>query len=159
MKSSLNSIIGTVFARLGGILIGFMSLLFVIDIILRRFFNRPLSWTYEIFELMLLLVFFIATVVASVDGRHVSIDMLTSQFGSGLRKTVLKITDLITILFLLLIGSRGVIDGLQSSKINDTTGALGIPYYPFYFLMAFCLTVAGLVMLVGLFKRRSKGNR
>lgn len=63
-------------ACLGGILLGFAVIIKFCDIILRYFFNRPLTWDIEVTEYILFAVAFFGTAWLLKQGGHVRIDLL-----------------------------------------------------------------------------------
>jgi TRAP-type C4-dicarboxylate transport system permease small subunit len=145
-------------AHLGAIVLGIMTLLIFVDVTLRRFFNRPLAYSFELIELMLAVVFFVAVIYTSNEDRHVSIDLLTSRLSSGAQKTIDMVMDFISAALFLLIGWVGFNDGIQSREINEMTGILRIHHYPFYFFMALCFAIAGVAILIKVFRKTSSGK-
>lgn len=63
-------------AYLGGILLGCAVIIKFCDIILRYFFNRPLTWDIEITEYVLFAVAFFGAAWLLREGGHVRIDVL-----------------------------------------------------------------------------------
>ena len=56
-----------------------MVLLVVVDITLRRFFNSPLSWSFEVIEVLLVIVVFFTVAYCCITKGHISVDLLTSR--------------------------------------------------------------------------------
>ena len=63
-------------AYLGGILLGCAIIIKFCDIILRYFFNKPLTWDIEITEYVLFCVAFFGAAWLLREGGHVRIDVL-----------------------------------------------------------------------------------
>jgi C4-dicarboxylate transporter DctQ subunit len=77
-------------AFLGGILLGCAIIIKFCDIILRYFFNKPLTWDIEITEYILFCVAFFGAAWLLREGGHVRIDILDNLL-SEKRKTYLHL--------------------------------------------------------------------
>jgi TRAP-type C4-dicarboxylate transport system permease small subunit len=151
----LNKVLTFVCARIGDlatIIIIPMGVLIVLAIILRRFFNSPLTFSYEIVQLSFSLIVFSAIAFTTSVGRHISIDVLTSRFSASYQRIVLICTDSLSAILFGLIGWRNIVHGVRVWERGSVTGILEIPYYPFYFFAAFCCILAGLAILSSIIK-------
>ncbi|MDP2916793.1 MAG: TRAP transporter small permease, partial [Dehalococcoidia bacterium] len=70
--------LGWWFNGAGAAILALMMGLVTVDVCLRFFFNRPLSGTYEIVELMMAVLVFGALAYTAIKKSHISIDAVTS---------------------------------------------------------------------------------
>lgn len=127
-----------------------MVLLVAVDVILRRLFNKPLSFSFELLEILLVAVVFFAVVYTTNLQRHISVDVLVSRFPPKIQTITNRVTDFITVVLFGLIGWRSIIQATLVRDIGHVTGVLEIPLYPFLYVIAFCSIMAGLILLVNL---------
>ena len=111
-------------------------LLTVSDIILRRFFNSPLPYSFELIEITLVVVAYSYIVFTTSKARHISVDTLTSRFPSLVRKRLRNMGDFITIILFGLIGWQSIVQGIHLHEMGQTTAILHIPKFPFQFVIA-----------------------
>lgn len=124
-----------------------MVLLVVTDVILRRFFNSPLSFTLELVEIMLTVVVFFAVAYTATQRSHVSIDVLVSRFPLRAQTIIEAALCIISVGLFSTIARGSLIYGMQISRIGLETGILGIPLYPFAFVVASGSILLALVLL------------
>lgn len=120
--------------------------LIIADIVLRRIFNSPLTFSYEIISLGLLVIVFSSICYATEQGRHVSIDLLTAKFPQKFRIILQYIIDCICAIFFLILAWRSIKYGSIIKEMGTTSGTIGIPLYPFYYFMAICSALIGVTI-------------
>ena len=74
------------FSDIGMIVLLGMMVLIIVDIILRRVFSRPISWSYEVISEFLVIVVFLTLSYCTSQKRHVSIDAIVTRFPQKLAK-------------------------------------------------------------------------
>jgi len=137
--------------RIGNIgMVVFMALALLMgaDVILRRLFNSPLSFSFELIELMLVIVFLFSLTYCTRVQRHVSIDLFVSRFPPGVRRATDLVTDIITMILFGLACWRIIIQGIHIWELQQTTLLLKIPFYPFLFIAAFGCILSSLNLLI-----------
>ena len=125
-----------------------MVLLTVVDVILRRFFNSPLAWSFEFMQLGLVIVVWSAVLYSTSKERHISIDVLVARFPAKARRLFRVAFDLVSALVLLLIGWQSIIYAMVQEARHQVTVMLGIPTFPFVSIVALGAILAGLMLLV-----------
>jgi TRAP-type C4-dicarboxylate transport system permease small subunit len=133
-----------------------MGLLVVTDVILRRLFNSPISWTLEVIEVMLTVVVFFTVAYCAVTRGHISVDVLTSRLppkGRAIVNVIGCFLGIILFGFMTWCSIRSAIEDLASHR---TTGIVHIPIYPFVFVVAFGSILLVLVLLAQLLHSFSK---
>jgi TRAP-type C4-dicarboxylate transport system permease small subunit len=149
IKSTWNrmaSITG-ILEKLGSYVLVGMVLLTSADIMLRRFFDSPFPFTYEVTEYLLVVVAWSYIAFTTSKGRHVSVDTLTSHFPKNVRRVTLYIGDFITVILLALICWQNVLQGMNVYSVKTTSAILHIPKYPFQYWVAFAAALACLMFL------------
>jgi TRAP-type C4-dicarboxylate transport system permease small subunit len=87
--------IAGILEKFGSYVLVAMVLLTSTDIFLRKFFNSPLPFSFELTEFLLVVVAWCYIAFTTSQGRHVSVDTVTSHFKPRARKVTLLIGDLI----------------------------------------------------------------
>ena len=145
-RSTFSAVASSV-EKFGSTIIMAMVLLTVTDIILRRFFNSPLPFSFELTEFLLVVVAYCYIAYTTSIGRHISVDTITSHFPQVTRKRVRTAGDFITIILFGLIAWQNVLQGMNVLKLGTTTAILHIPKFPFQFIVAIGSALACLVLL------------
>lgn len=127
-----------------------MVLLVVTDIILRRFFNSPLSWSLEAVEFMLVIVVFFSVAYCAIKDSHVSIDVLVARFPATTRKIIDIFTHILGIALFFFMTWGVIMSGITQWKGGYITGILPVPVYPFLFVIALGSAMLALVLLMQL---------
>jgi len=128
--------IAGVIEKFGSTVLAAMMLLTVSDIILRRFFNSPLPYSFELVEVLLVVVAYSYIVYTTTNSRHISVDTVTSHFPSLIRKRLRTIGDFITIILFGLIGWQSITQGIHLYEMGQTTAILHLPKFPFQLVLA-----------------------
>jgi TRAP-type C4-dicarboxylate transport system permease small subunit len=127
-----------------------MGLLIVADVILRRFFNSPLSWTFEVIEVMLTVVVFFTLAYCAVKRGHIAVDVLTSRLSAKAQAIVDIVACFLGVVLFVFMAYCSILSALQEKTIHRMTGLLQIPIYPFVFVVAFGSILLALVLLIQL---------
>ena len=127
-----------------------MVLLIVVDIVLRRFFNSPLSWSLEVVQVMLVVVVFFSVAYCAVRGGHVNIDVLIARFPARLQAAVDIVTSLFGIAVFGVMCWASVGSAQHYMEVHRVTGILPIPIYPFVLAVALGSLLMTLAVLVHL---------
>jgi len=131
---------------IGAIVLMAMVLLVVVDVTLRRAFNSPLPFSFELIGIMLVVVVFCFVAYSTATGRHVSIDVLVARFSPKVRSRTDLCTDFLSAVLFGLIGWQSIVQGIHIWDAGVETGILNIPHYPFLFIVAFGSIVASLAV-------------
>ncbi len=90
----LNDYVGNIF----GIIIVFLVILTVMEVILRKFFNSPTIWSFEVLKQLFALYFMITAAYGLSKGSHVSVDVFTRLL-SAKWKAVVSICSYVIFFF------------------------------------------------------------
>ena len=136
-----------VLEKLGSYVLVGMVLLTTADIMLRRFFNSPLPYSYEVIEYLLVVVAWSYIAFTTSKGRHVSVDTLTSHFTPSARRVTLYIGDFVTVILLGLISWQNFLQGMNVYTMGTTSAILHIIKWPFQYWVAFAAALACIMFL------------
>ena len=149
LEKTLLSVTGRV-SNVGQSVLMAMVLLVVVDVILRRFFNSPLPWSMEVVEMMLVCVAFFAVAYTGARRRHVSISALTARFPPKAQAIINTVMCFFGVVIFSLMGWGTVVSARRAWDVNEVTGLLPLPIYPFVFVVAFGSFLLALVLLAEL---------
>ncbi len=141
------ALVANILEKLGSYTLVAMVLLTSTDITLRKFFNSPLPYTFEVTEYLLVIVAWCYIAFTTSKGRHVSVDTITSRFPRKVRKVILIVGDFITIILFGLIAWQSFLQGLNVLNVGTVSAILHIPKYPFQFWVAFGSAMACIIFL------------
>ena len=142
------SVIASYVERIGSSVLVAMMLLIATDITLRRVFNSPLPFSFEVIEILLAVVAYCYVAYTTSIGRHVSINVLVSRFSPRAERTCTIVADFITVILFGMVGWQSIVQGLHVQEFGTTTALLQVPKAPFLFMVAFGCILACLVLLV-----------
>ena len=136
----------------GVLLFCMMSITFV-DVVLRYIFNAPLRGSFEVTELMLVVLIFAALPLVSLREEHVVMDFLDRYLGPGVFRLLRALEHVV---------SAAVMTGLgwllwqKAGKLaayGDTTSVLRIELAPFVYAIALLLFATALIHMGLAFSR------
>lgn len=122
------------------ILLFIMMLLTFIDVVGRTFLNMPIMGGFELTELMLAALIFLALPIVTAENSHVEVDLLDRFIPIGVQKFQRFIIKLINIVAFAILGWMLFEHTVRAYQYNDVTSVLEIPF-----------TSLGVVMVVGCF--------
>jgi TRAP-type C4-dicarboxylate transport system permease small subunit len=137
-------------SNVGQIVLMVMVLLVIVDVTLRRVFNRPFPWSLEVVQVMLVVVIFFSIAYCGVKKAHVSIDALISKFPPKVQVIIDVITYSLGVLLFAFMTWGGAVSAMGKWHTHYITGILPIPIYPFSLVVAFGSALLALVLLVQL---------
>jgi TRAP-type C4-dicarboxylate transport system permease small subunit len=127
-----------------------MVLMIVVDITLRRFFNSPLSWSFEVIEVMLVIVVFFTVAYCCATKGHISVDLLTSRLSKKGQVILEVLGYLLGLILFAFMTWCSILSALEEMASHRVTGILLIPIYPFILVVALGSTLLALVLLAQL---------
>lgn len=147
IERAIYPIIRTVYKIGLGILMGMMFLT-VVDVTGRKFFDAPITGSYELTEFMLALIVFFSVGYTQIQKGHIAMEALVSRFSPRVQ----AITD--SIVYLISIGLGAVLTWQLVAHAKRTwigshvTGVLNLPLYPFLIAAAFGCLLYCIVLLI-----------
>jgi len=144
---------------IGVVLLMGMMLLIVVDVFLRRVFNQPIMGTFEIVQLILVILVYSGLAYTAVQKVHISIDFVAARFSERTRAFIDSLTLLLGLGFFTLVTWRNILKARIMLLENETSFLLSIPTFPFYYILALGCGVLCLVLLVQLIEAIAKACR
>ncbi len=130
----------------GGILV-IMVLLVTADVI-GRYFGTPVPGTLEVLQLLLLMAVLFSLANTAAQRGHVAITILVSRFPPRAQAILTILTGGLALIVLCLMVYGGMIGGINEWKRGLLeTVTLGIPVYPFKFVIPLGVFALCLVLL------------
>ena len=124
-------------AYLAMVILFALVVLSTINVVMRFFFTMALHGFYEVTELGMVAIIFLAIGYTMKIGGHVTVDILTNRFSLRTRAIISVIVCLL-VLFAMAMLIWGAIDGgLYHWRAGSFSNLLHIPDYPFRFVIAF----------------------
>lgn len=133
----------------GGVLV-FLMAMTTIGVIGRKF-GYPINGVFDLTHFTVLSMTFLGLAYCGFHGAHVSIELLYQHLGPRTRNVLNRVTNLVGCLLFLVIGWRSYLQSDLVREINESSQLLEIPYYPFYWLVAFGSILFALVMGLRIF--------
>ena len=124
-----------------------MMVLTTFDVVTRYFFNTPIIGVVEITEFMMVGLIFLSLAFAQKLKGHVAVDILVSRFQKKHQHLFNILNYLVSMIFLILIAWMSGGRGFETFHENQVSGDLGIPVYPFYFLLTIGCAAMALELL------------
>jgi TRAP-type C4-dicarboxylate transport system permease small subunit len=116
-------IVDKVFYWLSVLTLSGMTILIVIQVILRFVFNAPLAWTEELARYLFIWMTFVVGVVAARRGQHIGVELLVNMLPSAGRKAIGVFSNLVTTAFFGVISYYCIsLWGKLSSQKSPATG-------------------------------------
>ena len=131
-----------------------MMLLTSADVIARYVFNRPISGAFELTEVLLAVLVFLAMPMTTASDGHIRVDLLPFRTGSRITTvfTVLSVA-LVAVVFLFM--AWEVLEhAIKLEKRNTVTNSLSIPLYPIAGLVALACAASALAAVLSFFGDR-----
>jgi TRAP-type C4-dicarboxylate transport system permease small subunit len=130
-----------------GILIAMMFLT-AADVLLRYFFNRPISGSFEVTEYMMAIIISFGLAHCAIRKGHVSVDLVLSRFTRKGQAVVSSLMYLLSFGFFVLVTWQSFLYIGKIFKSHLTSAVLLIPTFPFVALLAIGIAVFSLVLLI-----------
>jgi TRAP-type C4-dicarboxylate transport system permease small subunit len=124
-----------------------MMLLTFVDVVLRYIFNAPLRGSFEVTELMMVVLIFAGLPLVSRRDEHVVMDFLDHLMPPLVLRAVRRIVHAVCGAVLAGVGWLILQKAAKMLAYGDTSSALHIALAPFVYLMAILIFVTALIHL------------
>ncbi len=133
-----------------------MMLLTAVDVGGRYLFRSPIMGVFELTEFMMVCVVFLSLAFTQSEKGHIEVDLVVRRFPKHLQHAVSVVNNLLTFLVLGLIAWKGFERALEVMELEEVSGTLSIPVYPFLFVVSLGAGVMALEILGDLMKPRRR---
>ena len=115
--------------RLAALALVLMMLVTVADVVLRYLFNSPIRGSYDFVESMLVVFVFHGMSRAFMTRTNIVIDILDPFFGPRITAVLIRVSDVLTLTTLVIIGWAMSRIALQAFDYGDRKLELQLPLY------------------------------
>lgn len=126
----------------------FIVLLVVVDVTLRRFFDHPLAFSYELTSLSLVVLVWASIFFSTHRDMHITVDILFSRFPRKKQVALDCIFAISSSLLLFLMAVDAFLYAIREFRMKHVSEILDIPFYPFVLVCSGFSFLCGLAFLV-----------
>jgi TRAP-type C4-dicarboxylate transport system permease small subunit len=139
----------------------FMLLMFLgtVDVIGRTIFNKPITGTYEISEIMMGAIVLLGWAYTQRQGEHVAVDLVYAKFPAKMKTIVSIVMTIIILALFVIIMIKSWTIAYENVLAGRRFLILHFPSGPFYFLVpagAFFMCLELIIQLTGYFTEPGK---
>lgn len=134
----------------GALMLIILMFLTVGDVILRYFFNAPILGSYELTEFILVAMVFFAIPWATAKKANVRVDLFVGRLPLKVQTVFSIVTCSLSVFVTALFAWYTVPQAIYIWRLYMVSDMLDIPYYPFYFIVAFGFFVLFFVLVANL---------
>ncbi len=132
------------------LLIG-LTLLTSVDVVARYWFNSPVNGAFELTQLMLAALIFVALPLTTAARQHIEVDLLANMLGKWADKATALFAGVASMLVLLALSWRLAHHTLKLAEDGAVTNSLELPLFPVGIIASLsCLVSAALVLAISL---------
>ena len=124
-----------------------MMLLNCADVFMSKIFLRPITGAYEITQLLMLCTVMASYAYGQTNHTHINMGLIIGKFHPVPKYLLSGILELISTGIAAVLGYAAFQQAQFAMAKGTVTGALFIPWYPFYYLEGVCMFVLALVLL------------
>ena len=136
--------------KLAAWLIAVMMILTVIDVVGRRVFNKPLAGAFELNQLLMLVVTFLAIAYCELLRGHVSVDFIVDKLHQKTQNIIDSITYFIFLVTFAIISWQFALYVVEVFEWGFTTAYFGVPIYLFIIVITFGCVLLSIMLLIHL---------
>jgi TRAP-type C4-dicarboxylate transport system permease small subunit len=141
----------TASAIFAGVVLFALMLLTAADVGSRYFLNAPINGVVDLTQFAVLIMTFLGFAYCGFRGANVVIELLFDRLAPGMQIWVNRLSNALGCLLFSVIGWRSVVQSFDVREFNETSQLLTIPYWPFYYLLAFGAVLFAWVLLLRVF--------
>ena len=130
----------------GIVLLGLLGLV-LFDVVMRYALRLPFLGTYEMTELAMVLIVFLALPYCAATGGHVAVDVLSPVLDRPGLRWLNALIHLAGAVLMLAIAWQATRYALESAARGEASNMLRIAKYPFELVTAACAAIFALVLL------------
>lgn len=118
------------------------------DVVGRYLFNSPFGGAYELTQMLLAALVFVALPLTSVDGGHVEVDLALHLLSRPLQRLLGRLAGAVSALALAYFAYRLVLIGIDQLHDGTRSASLALPMAPLAFLAAASCAVSSIAMIL-----------
>jgi TRAP-type C4-dicarboxylate transport system permease small subunit len=129
-----------------------MMMVTVADVFLRYAFRLPILGSMEITEGLMLMVSFLAIAFCTMEDGHVHMDIVTNLLPIKGRQLAELLGYILCLVYVAPMAYLYIPEALRMLNVNESSTVLGIPAFPFYFLISLATFLISLIVLANVIK-------
>ena len=130
------------FGTLAGFSMFLISIFTTYEVIMRRVFNRPTMWVFEVSLFIMVWFVLLAASYASRERNQIIADILVSRLSEPSRLVLGIAANMIVLVFTIIIGYYGYHTCIEAYQNNITSiGLLGYPKWILYLVFPLCMAM------------------
>lgn len=133
-----------------------MSVIVVVDIALRSFFNSPILGVIELETFLLVTLCFFSLSYTMIKRGHVRVDIFMGKIKGSFRNFLESLYSILTIFIFGFVGWEYIDKAFEAVHIGEIDPVLSWPLWPFYTITAFGCWLLCIAVLVELLKNYAK---
>ena len=130
-----------------------------VDVVLRFLFNRPIRGAYDIVEACLLVFVFNGMSASFFARKNIVIDLIDSLVPPAVERFLVRLSDVVSVLLLVLVSWAMVSPALQAYGYGDRKLELGLPLWVLWIFAIVGLVGTLLAALRPLFFAKAESSR
>lgn len=135
-------------ALLAALLILCLIAVTCIDVTGRYLLNRPFGGAYELTQMLLAALVFVALPLTTADGGHVEVDLVLYMLPKRAQRVLGRLAGFVSALVLAYFAWRLVLIGVSQIGEGTRSASLALPMAPLAFLAAVSCAVSAVIMLL-----------
>ena len=138
-------------AIIAGSVLIIIMLLTTLDVIMRFFFNAPITGSSEITQRFIIVAGFLGIGWCALNNQHIKVDILVGKLPPKGQKVFTLFNYLVVGIISALIGTQSFKQAALVKKMHVQSQLLGIPNFPFYYVVSisyFILLITIIFLLV-----------
>jgi TRAP-type transport system small permease protein len=141
----------TIAAYCAGIVLVALMLLTTADVVGRYFFNSPITGVFDVTHFAVLVMVFLGLAYCGFENGHVAIDVLYDKFNPKIAAILNQFVNLAGGVFFGIIGWQAMVQSVDVKEFKEASQLEAIPFYPFYYILAFGAALFAFVMVLRIF--------
>jgi TRAP-type C4-dicarboxylate transport system permease small subunit len=134
----------------GGLVMAGLMLLTVADVFLRYLARAPILGSFEMTELLLVVVAFFAIPWAAAKKVNIRVDLLVGRLPPRIQAVFESVTCFMGLIFTAFCAWYTVPQAIYTWRLGKESDMLEIPIFPFYFIVAFGFFILFFILLANL---------
>lgn len=135
-------------AGVAALLIALLIGVTCVDVIGRYLMNRPFGGAYELTQILLGALVFVAMPLTSADGGHVEVDLVLHVMARRVQRILGRVAAAVSAVVLVYFAWRLTVIGLDQVHDNTRSASLAVPMAPLAFLGAASCAVSAVAMIL-----------
>ena len=117
------------------------------DVFMSKVFQRPITGAYEITQILMLCTVIASYAYGQVRHTHINMGLFIGKFPKKPRYIISGILMLLSVAIAIILGVAACQQAASAISKNTVTGALFIPWWPFYYLQGLSMFILAVVLL------------